>query len=149
MKKKIFWLIGIIIAALVVAVFINIAKIGVGSGNPKNEIGTDLTFYDANRRFIQALSIECNADTEDTFEQEFEVENGKTMELLLEESSINNNIVIEVLDEGGKHILKEEIEANNSEMVKINDNLKEGKYKLFIQLKKNTVGTLELNWNEK
>ena len=34
-------------------------------------------------------------------------------------------------------------------MIKINDNLKEGKYKLFIQLKKNTVGTLELDWDEK
>lgn len=149
MKKKIFWFIGIIIAALVVSVFINIAKIGVGNGNPKNEIGSDVTFYDADRRFVHALSIECNADTEDTYEQEFEVENGKVMEFLLKENTMNNDIVIEVLDESGKHIVKKEIKSNNSGMIKINDNLKEGKYKLFIQLKKNTVGTLELDWDEK
>lgn len=149
MKKKIVCFMGIIIAAVVVAVLIHIAKVGVGSGNPKNEIGTELTFYDANRRFIKALSIECNADTKDTFEQEFEVENGKTRELLLKENTMNNNIVIEVLDESGKHIVKEEIKADNSKMIKINDSLKEGKYKLFIQLKKNTIGTLELDWDEK
>ncbi|MCI8410620.1 MAG: hypothetical protein HFJ09_15390 [Lachnospiraceae bacterium] len=149
MKKKILWLMGIIIVVLVAAVFIHIAKVGVGSENPKNEIGTDLTFYDANRRFIKALSIECNADTEDTFEQEFEVENGKIMEFFLKENTMNNDIVIEVLDESGKHIVKKEIKADNSKMIKINDSLKEGKYKLFIQLKKNTIGTLELDWDEK